>query len=397
MKHVNEWIFVVSMVLCCSIARAQGTYVLTNETTSAEVIFTNSLGTATSDGTMIVFEGRLDSDIQVTAMPGTTNNYDLAALRLLTQIKLFDELPVSNEVGAAQGAIAVLRNDTPQDATTGKFYAWGDNPGDSPDEGMTWVPLLTKDGGAPFSVADGSTNYITFVFNYTSNRYQVFVGEEPTAQVASAAVSSPAMDGKGGINGVSLLGVGGLSGVASASGDVVPLSSSVGFSVYATANGILFILDPVNEQGSGWFTVYAKINGEWVEVGKIQSDGSGHYEFLAYPGLLQVGQSYAFRVIDEIGDPHNLDSVAIKTIKMESVVMEPDVMVVTFNTEAGRSYQVISAESLTASDWTETVIHYPTDGGWGYGSGAFTATGTTITVKIPRNTQKAFFKIRKVD
>ena len=189
MKHVNEWIFVVSMVLCCSIARAQGTYVLTNETTSAEVIFTNSLGTATSDGTMIVFEGRLDSDIQVTATPGTTNNYDLAALRLLTQIKLFDELPVSNEVGAAQGAIAVLRDDTPQDATTGKFYAWGDNPGDSPDEGMTWVPLLTKDGGAPFSVADGSTNYITFVFNYTSNRYQVFVGEEPTAQVASAAVS----------------------------------------------------------------------------------------------------------------------------------------------------------------------------------------------------------------
>ena len=104
--------------------------------------------------------------------------------------------------------------------------------------------------------------------------------------------------------------------------------------------------------------------------------------------MLQVGQSYAFCVIDEIGDPHNLDSVAIKTIKMESVVMEPDVMVVTFNTEAGRSYQVISAESLTASDWTETVIHYPTDGGWGYGSGAFTATGTTITVKIPRNTQR---------
>ena len=174
----------------------------------------------------------------------------------------------------------------------------------------------------------------------------------------------------------------------------LPLRSAC---VYATANGILFILDPVNEQGAGWFTVYAKINGEWVEVGKIQSDGSGHYEFLAYPGLLQVGQSYAFRVIDEIGDPHNLDSVAIKTIKMESVVMEPDVMVVTFNTEAGRSYQVISAESLTASDWTETVIHYPTDGGWGYGSGAFTAAGTTTTVKIPRNTQKAFFKIRKVD
>ena len=43
MKHVNEWIFVIGMVLCCSIARAQGAYVLTNENTSAEVIFTNSL------------------------------------------------------------------------------------------------------------------------------------------------------------------------------------------------------------------------------------------------------------------------------------------------------------------------------------------------------------------
>jgi hypothetical protein len=394
MKHVNEWIFVVSMVLCCSIARAQGAYVLTNETTSAEVIFTNSLGTATNEGTMIVFEGQLESNFKVDYARDTNSNYNLASLRLLTQIKLFDELPASNEVGTAQGAVAALRS--APESTTGTLYAWGSTNTATPV--MEWVPLLQKEGGNTFSLTDGSTNYITFVFNYTSNRYQVFVGEEPTAQVASAAVSSPAMDGKGGINGVSLLGVGGLSGVASASGDVVPLlSSSVGFSVYATANGILFILDPVNEQGSGWFTVYAKINGEWVEVGKIQSDGSGHYEFLAYPGLLQVGQSYAFRVIDEIGDPHNLDSVAIKTIKMESVVMEPDVMVVTFNTEAGKSYQVISAESLTSSEWTATVIHYPTDGGWGYGSGAFTAAGTTTTVKIPRNTQKAFFKIRKVD
>ncbi len=398
MKHVNEWIFVVSMVLCCSIARAQGTYVLTNETTSAEVIFTNSLGTATSDGTMIVFEGRLDSDIQVTAMPGTTNNYNLAALRLLTQIKLFDELPASNEVGTAQGAVAALRDATPPESTTGTLYAWADDPSDNPDKGMTWVQLLTKEGGNTFSLTDGSTNYITFVFNYTHNRYQVFVGPQPNTQIPSAAVASLNMGGKNGIDGVSLIGVGGLERVASASGSITPLSSSIGFSVYATANGILFILDPVDERGSGTFIVKAYINGAWVKVGSVESKGSGHYEFLAdSPCPLQVGQSYAFQVIDELSNPHNLDSVAIKTIKMESVVMEPDVMVVTFNTEAGRSYQVISAESLTASDWTETVIHYPTDGGWGYGSGAFTATGTTITVKIPRNTQKAFFKIRKVD
>ena len=393
MKHVNEWIFVVGMVLCCSIARAQGTYVLTNETTSAEVIFTDSLGTATNEGTMIVFEGQLESDFKVAHTTDTNSTYNLASLRLLTQIKLFDELPASNEVGTAQGAVAALRS--APESTTGTLYAWGSTNTATPV--MEWVPLLQKEGGNTFSLTDGSTNYITFVFNYTHNRYQVFVGPQPNTQIPSAAVASLNMGGKNGIDGVSLIGVGGLERVASASGSITPLSSSIGFSVYATANGILFILDPVNEQGAGWFTVYAKINGEWVEVGKIQSDGSGHYEFLAYPGLLQVGQSYAFRVIDEIGDPHNLDSVAIKTIKMESVVMEPDVMVVTFNTEAGKSYQVISAESLTSSEWTATVIHYPTDGGWGYGSGAFTAAGTTTTVKIPRNTQKAFFKIRKVD
>jgi len=340
---------------------------------------------------MIVFEGQLESDFEVDYARDT--NYDLASLRLLTQIKLFDELPASNEVGTAQGAVAALRS--APESTTGTLYAWGSTNTATPV--MEWVPLLQKEGGNTFSLTDGSTNYITFVFNYTYNRYQVFVGPQPNTQIPSAAVTSLNMGGKNGIDGVSLIGVGGLERVASASGSITPLSSSIGFSVYATADGILFILDPVNEQGSGWFTVYAKINGEWVEVGKIQSDGSGHYEFLAYPGLLQVGQSYAFRVIDEIGDRHNRDSVEIKTIKMESVVMDPDVMIVTFNTEAGKSYQVISAESLTSSEWTATVIHYPTDGGWGYGSGAFTAAGTTTTVKIPRNTQKAFFKIRKVD
>lgn len=397
MKHVNGWIFVIGVVLCCSIVRAQGAYVLTDDNTSVSHIFTNSQGTAALDGTMIVFEGQLESDMTVDAATGT-NDYNLASLRLLTQIKLFDELPASNEVGTAQGAVAALRDPTPPESTTGTLYAWADDPSDNPDEGMTWVQLRTKEGGDTFSLTDGSTNYITFAFNYTSNRYQVFVGEEPTAQTASAPVTSLNMGGKDGIDGVSLMGVGGLGRVASASGDVGPLSSAIGFSVYATADGILFILDPVDERGSGTFIVKAYINGAWVKVGSVESKGSGHYEFLADPpGLLQVGQSYAFQVIDELGNPHNLDSVAIKTIKMESVVMEPDVMVVTFNTEAGKSYQVISAESLTASVWTATTIYFPTANGWGYGSGAFTATGATTTVRIPRNTERAFFKIRKMN
>ena len=391
MKHVKGWICLAGALLCSLAVQAQSGYVLTNGVDSSVTTFTNTLGTAELDGTMIVFEGQLDADITVDATAGT-NGYLLASLQLLTQIKLFDELPASNEVGTAQGAVAALR-DAPESAT-GTFYAWG-----STNTVMEWVPLYRSDGVTPFDVTDGSTNYITFVFNYTSNRYQVFIGDTPTTQVASDVVTSLTMEEENGIDGVSLLGAGGLEAFSSAAGVVGPLSASIGFSVYATADGILFILDPVDEQGSGWFTVFANINGTWVEVGKVQADGSGHYEFLAYPGLLQVGQSYAFKVIDEIGNPHELtDPVAIKSIKMESVVLEPDVMVVTFNTETGKSYQVISAESLSAATWNATAVYFPIAGGErDYGSEPFTAAGTTTTVRIPRNTEKAFFKIRKTN
>ena len=394
MKHVRGWICFAGALLCSLAVQAQSGYVLTNGVDSSVTTFTNTLGTAELDGTMIVFEGQLDADIEVDAVAGT-NGYALASLQLLTQIKLFDELPASNEVGTAQGAVAALR-DAPE-STTGTFYVWGSTNTVTPV--MEWVPLYQSDGTTPFAVTDGSTNYITFVFNYTHNRYQVFIGPTPTTQVASDTVASLTMDGENGIDGVSLLGVGGLEAFSSAAGVVGPLSSTIGFSVYATADGILFILDPVDEQGSGWFTVFANINGTWVEVGKVQADGSGHYEFLAYPGLLQVGQSYAFKVIDEIGNPHELtDPVAIKTIKMESVVMEPDVMVVTFNTEPGKSYQVVSAESLSAATWNATAVYFPIAGGErDYGSEPFTAAGTTTTVRIPRNTEKAFFKIRKTN
>jgi len=395
MMRVKKWVFVIVAVLCCSVVRAQGAYALTNEITSAEVIFTNSLGTAALDGTMIVFEGRLDSDMMVAAAQGS-NSCDLASVRLLAQIKLFDELPSASEVGAAQGAVAALRS--APDSATGTFYVWGTTNTVAP--AMEWLPLYQSDGTTPFTVTDGSTNYITFAFNYTDDKYQVFIGPEPNSQVASTAVDSLVMVDKSGIGGVSLMGVGGLERVASAAGVVGPLSSVIGFSVYATADGILFILDPVDEQGSGTFIVKAYINGAWVKVGSVESKGSGHYEFLAdSPCPLQVGQSYAFQVIDELSNPHNLDSVAIKTIKMESVVMEPDVMVVTFNTEAGRSYQVISAESLTASEWTPTFIYIPVAEGVDpiYTSEPFKANGTTTTVRIPRNTEKAFFKIRKTN
>ena len=390
---------VAGLVLGCVQAKAQGSYVLTNENTSAVHTFTNNLGTAQVVDGMIVFEGQLESDIAVLRGASEGTGYLLASMRLLAQIKLFDELPASNEVGNVQGAVAAFR-DAPE-SSTGKYYVWAVT-NSAP---VAWVPLYQTDGVTPFAVTDGATNYITFVFNYsgTTNSpvgpvtYQVFIGAMPASQVGSLPVTSASTE-TAGINGVSLLGVGGLETISSASGDPVTLSSEIGFSVYATADGILLILDPVNERGPGWFTVFAKINGEWVEVGNVQSTGAGHYEFPAYPGILQVGQSYKFKVIDEEGNPHELaDVVEVKTIKMDSVTMEPGVMVVTFNSEDGKEYQVFSAESLTAETWTATTIYYPVDGGFAYGSDPFTASGTSTTIKVPRNVGKKYFKIRKTN
>ena len=133
MKHVNGWICLAGAILCCLTAQAQSEYVLTDGNTANSVAFTNSLGTAALDGTMIVFEGQLDADITVDAVAGT-NGYSLASLQLLTQIKLFDELPASNEVGTAQGAVAALR-DAPE-STTGTFYVWGSTNTVPPRDGV---------------------------------------------------------------------------------------------------------------------------------------------------------------------------------------------------------------------------------------------------------------------
>lgn len=391
---------VCGISLCLFQAKAQDSYVLTNSNTGAETTFTNTLGTASQVGNMIVFEGQLDADVPVAAGSNPSTGLYVASLQLLTQIKLFDELPASNEVGNVQGAIAALRTT----GDNGLFYVWAVT---NPASPITWVPLYQQNTTTQFAVTDGATNYITFVFNYSDATntvtpgpvtYQVFIGTAPSSQVASEPYVSATSETDG-VNGVSMLGVGGLEQFGTASGVTGPLSSSVGFSVYATANGMLLVLDPVNEQGSGWFTVYAWINGQWVEVGKVLGDGSGHYEFYAYPGLLQVGQSYAFKVVDELGNPHVLSQpVTIKTIKMDSITMTPEYMTVTFNSEAGRQYQVVSAASLTAETWTATAVYYPMENEtWGYGSQAFTAAGSTTTIRIPRNTAKGFFKIRKTN
>ena len=82
MKHVRGWICFAGALLCSLAVQAQSGYVLTNGVDSSVTTFTNTLGTAELDGTMIVFEGQLDADITVNATTGT-NGYSLASLQLL--------------------------------------------------------------------------------------------------------------------------------------------------------------------------------------------------------------------------------------------------------------------------------------------------------------------------
>lgn len=388
----------VSLVVLgvCLKVGAQSSFVLTNSNDASTQVFTNSLGTAVLTNGLIVFEGQLDATMTVNA--AESDGKSLATVQLLAQIKLFDELPSSNEVGTVQGAVAALKD--PEAPTTGYFYAWG-----SSNNVMEWIPLL-QTNGTQFAVTEGSTNYITFVFDYTAPApvtYHVFIGETTDTDEPSVAITSLTAETDS-INGVSLLGTGALQTFGTASGSPGPLSSSVSLSVYATAKGVLVIVDTVNEQETGGdIVVKAKINGVWTEIGRKKADGSSHYEIYDTTGLLTVGGSYAFKVIDELEKEHVLSqTIEVKTIKMDSVTLEPSTLTVSFNTESGKLYQVFVAESLDAQVWTNTVVYYPkAGGGEGYSSQPFTASGSSTTVRIPLGESeprkpKAFFKIIQV-
>lgn len=122
MKHVFFCrAFQFGVLFFCLKAVAQSSFTLTNSNDASTQIFTNSLGTAVLTNGLIVFEGRLDATMPVVA--AVSAGKLLASVQLLAQIKLFDELPSSNEVGAVQGAVAALRDQAVP--TTGKVYARG--------------------------------------------------------------------------------------------------------------------------------------------------------------------------------------------------------------------------------------------------------------------------------
>lgn len=388
----------------CALAQAQEVFTLTSSKTLEQVRFTNSLGTAVQEtmNGMIVFEGELTATWVVPVATNPATGLALASVQLLTQVKLFDELPAANEVGNVQGAVAALRDPLPA-TTTGKYYAWGSTNAVP----VGWVPLL-QTNGTQFAVSEGATNYLTFVFNYPTNTgnvtYQIYVADVQAGVAEGSKAVTSSTNATAGISGVSLLGVGGLSEASSASGPIGPLSTRVGFGIHDTASGLFMVIDTAGESGSGPIKVYAWVNGAWQLVGEVMADGSTHYEFYALPGSgLVAGQAYVFKIVDEAGNTHTYDAgLTITGTKMESVVFELNTMIVTFNTEMNHDYVVKVADSPGApkAQWTAQYVSQNVNGTWAaYSDVPFTAGGTATSVKIPVSTdqKKAFFKVFKIN
>lgn len=167
LRNMYCWfVVVVGLMAVSPVAFAQGTYPLTDQgETPVTRTFTNSVGTASAtNGTMIVFEGQLDSSLGIEKEYNAFCDTYLASVQLLIQIKLFDELPLSNELVNVQGAVAALRDSA--GSSNGTYYAWGSTNGLA----MTWLQLKTTNN-LPFTVVDGGTNYVTFVFSYPTNTW----------------------------------------------------------------------------------------------------------------------------------------------------------------------------------------------------------------------------------
>lgn len=388
-------ICVLSLGLCVGVL-AQDTFPLTDIGTGETRVFTNAMGVASTNGTMIVFEGQLDSTFSVTSAYNEVSGLYLASVRLLTQIKLFDELPVSNEVGDVQGAIAALR-DAPE-ASTGLYFAWGVS-----NAVLTWVPLMSTNG-TQFAVNDGETNYVTFVFNYPTDAspvtYQVFIGDIDATEMEPSETITSSTSETNGITSLSLLGVGGVQEVGSASGSPSPLSTAISLSVYYASNNVCADIYTVGERGTMPIKLYAWIDGAWVLVGTVENVyGDGDHKYHIVLTGLTPGQSYQFRVIDEVGHEFTLSqSYEVKTISIgEAVVgtvagLEMQMLMVTFNTEPGRTYQVKISQDLAApaGEWTVEDVYLDSLGEF---VSEFTATGSQTQVRIPINTYKAFFRI----
>ncbi|MDA3926729.1 MAG: GEVED domain-containing protein [Kiritimatiellae bacterium] len=187
------------------------------------------------------------------------------------------------------------------------------------------------------------------------------------------------------------------------------LSTQIDLKVYEAGNGKVMIeIYTVNENGNNDIEIYAIMDGDWVMVAMVPSEqveGTGSHLYTVEAAGLTPGQSYMFKIVDESGHTFYTDTaieVALMQLRALSTSLDPEYFTMKFNTEPSAEYVLKVSSSLAAdAEWTTEyvqIVHplFPN------GVSSFTqriqgAPEGTTTLRVPRNRDKAFFKIIKVE
>jgi hypothetical protein len=188
-----------------------------------------------------------------------------------------------------------------------------------------------------------------------------------------------------------------------------PLSTRIDLTVYATTDGRVMIeLFTVNENGNNDIEIYAIMDGDWVMVAMVPSEqveGTGSHSYTVEAIGLTPGASYLFKIVDESEHIFYTDTaieVALVQLRALSTSLDPEYFTMKFNTEPYTEYELKVSSSLAAdAEWTTEyvqIVHplFPN------GVSSFTqriqgAPEGTTTLRVPRNRDKAFFKLIKVE
>jgi uncharacterized repeat protein (TIGR01451 family) len=181
-----------------------------------------------------------------------------------------------------------------------------------------------------------------------------------------------------------------------------PLSTAIDISLHATAEGVTIQLWTVNEAGNGDIVIYAWIGNDWTEVGRVpgwQVVGENANTYTVAASGLVAGGAYYLKVVDETGNVHlSPMPVAVHALQVAAVRLDLQSVMLRFNTEYGRRYQVeVSTDLVT---WRTEYESAPTEAGWtAYETAPFMAgPGGQTEVRVPRNSRsRAFFRIRRVE
>jgi hypothetical protein len=183
------------------------------------------------------------------------------------------------------------------------------------------------------------------------------------------------------------------------------LAASVDVEAYATRGGVELTLHTVNESGVGDIVVFAWSGGAWVEVARIPASevvGEGSNTYRARAEGLKEGEAYAIKVVDEEGRVHiPKHKIRVKAIRTKRLRVTEGQLELTFSTELGLRYQVLSCGSLGASQdgWAGEPVSVLTEEGWSpWSARPFMAgAGEETTVRIRRERGNAYYKIARVD